>query len=34
MNRFKIMLTEMEPFGSRSICMNIWVSVDLDILHC
>ena len=28
------MLTEMETFGSRSsICMNIWVSVDLDILQ-
>ena len=33
MNRFKIMLTEKETFGSRSICMNIWVSVDLDILQ-
>ena len=34
MNRFEIMLTEMETFGSRSICMNVWVSVELDILHC
>lgn len=27
------MLTEMETFGSGSICMNIWLSVDLDILQ-
>lgn len=34
MNRlFEIMFTEMKTFGRRSICMNILVSVDQDILQ-